>query len=71
MTAPQTKMIQSRQGQYPIRPEPATISVISDHVRKTVDDHARADSRKLRNRLILINVAAWIVIIVCARLIFF
>jgi hypothetical protein len=49
----------------------AEIAALTAQVRDAIDEKGRAAGRKLRNRIILINAVAWIVIAVVVRLIFF
>lgn len=49
----------------------AEIAALNAQVRDAIDDQGRASGRKLRNRIILINAVAWIVIAVVVSLIFF
>jgi hypothetical protein len=46
-------------------------AAISSPVDSSASDVRNASGRKLRNRLLLINAAVWVVVIVAVRIIFF
>jgi hypothetical protein len=50
---------------------PTESSMIAEHTAAHRPEQPKLIDRKLRNRLILANVVAWIVILVAIRLIFF
>ncbi len=54
-----------------LRFAPTESSMIAEHAAAHRPEQPRLVDRKLRNRLILANAAAWIIILVAVRLIFF
>jgi hypothetical protein len=74
MVARRTPRINSGSISLPPAPfdlEKASITSINDFASRPTSGPRDASGRKLRNRLMLVNVIAWIAIVLAVRLIFF
>lgn len=70
MVSPQPNRIDPATARYPSS-DAAELALIKARAREAIDQRGLLAQRRLRNRIIVANAVAWIIIIALIRLIFF